>query len=731
MVAAQEVAKRAKAQAETARQEARKAKASLAELKRTSAAKNSLLSKKVAAQEDELTFLRNGWLRDIYTVFNPSKLSEAQALLQRYKGFERKMFEAMQKKYDFVADAKKRAATQRQAASLEKQLDHVLQQNTELRARVAELQRHSAVAPADASANDGQLALQRTGEETLPTVESAEATTPGFSEAAETEKDSIDSTDKAVKVAGDTPGTEDSAERANEGTSTVVQEPETKAEGAAASIEAGATPAAQSKDDEISSPGNAEGDSLSQARMAKEHQQEVLDLIENVTKLKGSVLALHGERDSLRREKHGLEQQLQTQLEAAEKVRKAATAQKARLRKSYRAHLTTMYSLTAEYKNASAVDELLEKYRGVEEELVAAVMGKYGVAAVGQELRDLRVKTQQLSDEVAGLTSFQEKQKNLLEETEDSLQKARQDAATAAEAAAKALAASEATSADLKQQLKASTTECNNLRRKLTSVEQSLATSRDELKTIYQEKIAVQRTGQALARQIAQREMQIMGTEDVAVRQRTASLWLDNAIRHALREAQESNFRCQVSKPGMGKSTVSIVSARLDWRFGLLSMQTVAAMSTNRVLEKMAIGAGVTNPSNPFAAPKAQLPTLYIPVLTVYKLMFVETQALSRSRSAANFAGHPTCVRCGLKFTTLRRRHHCRQCGNAVCNACSRQRLKLDNFGQARPEAGRSRRGTEDTISAVTSSSNGKAVRVCDDCYASNAETGNSDDADM
>ena len=68
MVAAQEVAKRAKAQAETARQEARKAKASLAELKRTSAAKNSLLSKKVAAQEDELTFLRNGWLRDIYTV---------------------------------------------------------------------------------------------------------------------------------------------------------------------------------------------------------------------------------------------------------------------------------------------------------------------------------------------------------------------------------------------------------------------------------------------------------------------------------------------------------------------------------------------------------------------------------------------------------------------------------------------------------------------------------------
>eukprot|EP00750_Incisomonas_marina_P026634 INCI5933.11.p2 GENE.INCI5933.11~~INCI5933.11.p2 ORF type:complete len:500 (+),score=143.95 INCI5933.11:572-2071(+) len=458
MVAAQEVAKRAKAQAETARQEARKAKASLAELKRTSAAKNSLLSKKVAAQEDELTFLRNGWLRDIYTVFNPSKLSEAQALLQRYKGFERKMFEAMQKKYDFVADAKKRAATQRQAASLEKQLDHVLQQNTELRARVAELQRHSAVAPADASANDGQLALQRTGEETLPTVESAEATTPGFSEAAETEKDSIDSTDKAVKVAGDTPGTEDSAERANEGTSTVVQEPETKAEGAAASIEAGATPAAQSKDDEISSPGNAEGDSLSQARMAKEHQQEVLDLIENVTKLKGSVLALHGERDSLRREKHGLEQQLQTQLEAAEKVRKAATAQKARLRKSYRAHLTTMYSLTAEYKNASAVDELLEKYRGVEEELVAAVMGKYGVAAVGQELRDLRVKTQQLSDEVAGLTSFQEKQKNLLEETEDSLQKARQDAATAAEAAAKALAASEATSADLKQQLKVCST---------------------------------------------------------------------------------------------------------------------------------------------------------------------------------------------------------------------------------------------------------------------------------
>lgn len=85
---------------------------------------------------------------------------------------------------------------------------------------------------------------------------------------------------------------------------------------------------------------------------------------------------------------------------------------------------------------------------------MAAVMEKYGISSLGQELRDLRVKAQQLSEEVAALTSFQAKQKALLDETEEALQTSRQDAAVAADAAAKALAASEATSADLKQQLK-------------------------------------------------------------------------------------------------------------------------------------------------------------------------------------------------------------------------------------------------------------------------------------
>jgi len=96
--------------------------------------------------------------------------------------------------------------------------------------------------------------------------------------------------------------------------------------------------------------------------------------------------------------------------------------------------------------------------------------------------------------------------------------------------------------------------------------------------------------------------------------------------------------------------------------------------------------------------------SLRLQVLSLHKLQLIETQALSRSRATANFAGHPTCVRCGLKFTAIRRRHHCRQCGNAVCQSCSAQKMKSED---------------------------GKLVRVCDDCFASFSETGSGDDDSM
>eukprot|EP00475_Leptophrys_vorax_P023372 TRINITY_DN319_c0_g1_i1.p1 TRINITY_DN319_c0_g1~~TRINITY_DN319_c0_g1_i1.p1 ORF type:complete len:276 (+),score=61.57 TRINITY_DN319_c0_g1_i1:670-1497(+) len=39
------------------------------------------------------------------------------------------------------------------------------------------------------------------------------------------------------------------------------------------------------------------------------------------------------------------------------------------------------------------------------------------------------------------------------------------------------------------------------------------------------------------------------------------------------------------------------------------------------------------------------------------------------------------CMLCGDRFTTLRRRHHCRSCGKLMCNACTTQRTSLPQLG--------------------------------------------------
>eukprot|EP00048_Salpingoeca_helianthica_P024370 m.31868 g.31868 ORF g.31868 m.31868 type:complete len:845 (-) comp9348_c1_seq1:30-2564(-) len=44
------------------------------------------------------------------------------------------------------------------------------------------------------------------------------------------------------------------------------------------------------------------------------------------------------------------------------------------------------------------------------------------------------------------------------------------------------------------------------------------------------------------------------------------------------------------------------------------------------------------------------------------------------------------CRDCGLAFGTLRRRHHCRACGQIFCHSCSRRTIPLPSFGYPQPE---------------------------------------------
>jgi hypothetical protein len=53
------------------------------------------------------------------------------------------------------------------------------------------------------------------------------------------------------------------------------------------------------------------------------------------------------------------------------------------------------------------------------------------------------------------------------------------------------------------------------------------------------------------------------------------------------------------------------------------------------------------------------------------------------------------CSRCNAEFSIMLRRHHCRKCGNIVCDNCSKDRVVIANID------------------------NGKAVRVCAPCKLS------------
>ncbi|CAG8551545.1 13823_t:CDS:10 [Funneliformis mosseae] len=44
------------------------------------------------------------------------------------------------------------------------------------------------------------------------------------------------------------------------------------------------------------------------------------------------------------------------------------------------------------------------------------------------------------------------------------------------------------------------------------------------------------------------------------------------------------------------------------------------------------------------------------------------------------------CKGCGIGFTALRRKHHCRQCGNIFCQDCTSRKISLPQFGYVTPE---------------------------------------------
>lgn len=44
------------------------------------------------------------------------------------------------------------------------------------------------------------------------------------------------------------------------------------------------------------------------------------------------------------------------------------------------------------------------------------------------------------------------------------------------------------------------------------------------------------------------------------------------------------------------------------------------------------------------------------------------------------------CHECRIEFRLLRRKHHCRNCGNIFCDSCSNQQSKLPNFQLHTPQ---------------------------------------------
>ena len=74
------------------------------------------------------------------------------------------------------------------------------------------------------------------------------------------------------------------------------------------------------------------------------------------------------------------------------------------------------------------------------------------------------------------------------------------------------------------------------------------------------------------------------------------------------------------------------------------------------------------------------------------------------------------CICCHRSFSTVRRRHHCRYCGDLVCARCSRQRI-APRTARTLPGGAELRAGVP-SLPQVSGSADLTSVRSCDTCYA-------------
>lgn len=77
-----------------------------------------------------------------------------------------------------------------------------------------------------------------------------------------------------------------------------------------------------------------------------------------------------------------------------------------------------------------------------------------------------------------------------------------------------------------------------------------------------------------------------------------------------------------------------------------------------------------------------------------HRVLLNERQTLGKATAWVSNSARAACVACGNSFTCIRRRHHCRRCGDIFCEQCSQKRRELTLFGYTK-----------------------QAVRVCLDCY--------------